>query len=107
MPPKIERHKPLDVAEKVSTHRGFAMLRVTFVFASLVLVLPTTLPAQNNRWSSAAATRPTPIPLANTPDWLKDYKFRQDKFTFVRIKYNTTRAAKRKPPVPRVDELGN
>ena len=65
------------------------MLRVTFVVASVVLVVPTTLQAQSNRWSSAAATRPTPIPLANTPDWLKDYKFKQDKFTFVRIKFNT------------------
>ena len=65
------------------------MLRIVFVFALIILVVPTTLKAQSNRWSSAAATRPTPIPLANTPDWLKDYKFKQDKFTFVRIKYNT------------------
>ena len=65
------------------------MLRIVFVFALIILVVPTTLKAQDNRWSSAAAARPKPIPLANTPDWLKDYKLKQDKFTFVRIKYNT------------------
>ncbi|HJQ81657.1 MAG TPA: DUF4159 domain-containing protein [Lacipirellulaceae bacterium] len=64
------------------------MRRALFILALLVLVAPATLHAQSGWQNRRAVARPKPIPLANTPDWFKDYKFKQDKFTFVRIKYN-------------------
>jgi hypothetical protein len=69
------------------------MVRVTIVLASIVLVMPATLHAQNPRRSWSAAAQREVIPLSGVPAWLKDHEFEHDKFTFVRIKYGTRDAA--------------
>jgi hypothetical protein len=69
------------------------MRRGLVIITLVVLVIPVTSYGQSGRRNRPAVTRPKPIPISNTPDWLKSYKFKQDKFTFVRIKYNVKASA--------------
>jgi hypothetical protein len=64
------------------------MYRLKFLIASMVLVVPPTVHAQLVEKSAPAEVDAEPIPLRGAPAWLKDYKFKLDAFTFVRVKYS-------------------
>jgi hypothetical protein len=64
------------------------VFRLAFLLAFLALIAPSSLRAQTAVQQAPADSRPEPIPLPGVPAWLEDHKFKQEKFTFVRIKYS-------------------
>jgi hypothetical protein len=64
------------------------VFRLAFLLAFLGLIAPSSLHAQTAVQRAPADSRPEPITLPGVPAWLEDHTFKQEKFTFVRIKYS-------------------
>ncbi|MHC4405336.1 MAG: DUF4159 domain-containing protein [Planctomycetota bacterium] len=64
------------------------MYRRGFLFALVVLTLCPTLNAQRIRRSVRSQEQPRTVELEGVPGWLKDHEFKQESFTFVRIRYD-------------------